>query len=58
VTAAAGHEPTPNPRGEAMVAELKWVHDMIRQDLAVIRRMAADTAAGEPASAIRRGLVS
>ena len=43
----------PNPRGEAMVAELKWVHDMIRHDLGVIRQMAADTEAGLPASAIR-----
>jgi Hemerythrin HHE cation binding domain len=46
----------PNPRGEAMVAELKWVHDMIRQDLAVIQQLAADTVAGQPASTIRRGL--
>ena len=43
----------PNPRGEAMVAELRWVHDMIRHDLGVIRQMAADTEAGLPASAIR-----
>jgi hypothetical protein len=53
------HVPTedqPNPRGEAMVAELKWVHDMIRQDLATIRQLAADTAAGEPAGSIRRGI--
>jgi hemerythrin HHE cation binding domain-containing protein len=54
LTAASG--PAPNPRGEAMVAELRWVHDMIRQDLAMIQQMAADTAAGEPASTIRRGL--
>jgi hypothetical protein len=46
----------PDPRGEAMVAELKWVHDMIRQDLAMIQHLAADTAAGEPASTIRRGV--
>lgn len=45
-----------NPRGEAMVAELRWVHDMIRQDLAMIQQLAADTAAGQPASTIRRGL--
>jgi hypothetical protein len=49
-------EPAVNPRGEAMVAELRWVHDMIRQDLAVIRQLAGDTAAGEPAGAIRRGI--
>ncbi len=52
---AAG-ELAPNPRGEAMVAELKWVHDMIRRDLALIQQMAADTAAGQPAGAIRRGI--
>jgi hypothetical protein len=39
-----------------MVAELKWVHDMIRRDLALIQQMAADTAAGEPAGTIRRGI--
>ncbi len=38
------------------MAELKWVHDMIRQDLAMIQQLAADTAAGEPAGTIRRGL--
>ena len=38
------------------MAELTWVHDMIRQDLAMIQQLAADTAAGEPASSIRRGL--
>jgi len=46
----------PNPRGEALVTELKWVHDMIRQDLAMIQQLAADTAAGQPASTIRRGI--
>ena len=52
---AAG-ELAPNPRGEAMVAELRWVHDMIRQDLALIQQMAAGTAAGEPPGTIRRGI--
>ena len=46
----------PNPRGEALVAELKWVHDMIRQDLSTVRQMAADVAAGLPAVDISRGL--
>jgi Hemerythrin HHE cation binding domain len=46
----------PNPQGEAMVAELKWVHDMIRQDLAIVQQLAADTAAGQPPGAIRRGI--
>ena len=46
----------PNPQGEAMVAELKWVHEMIRHDLGVIGQMAADAEAGEPAGAIRGAL--
>ncbi|MGH3405873.1 MAG: MarR family winged helix-turn-helix transcriptional regulator [Streptosporangiaceae bacterium] len=33
--------PSPTPRGEAMVAELKWVHDMIRRDLGTVRQLAA-----------------
>lgn len=38
------------------MAELKWVHDMIRQDLAMIQQLAAEAAAGQPASTIRRGV--
>jgi hypothetical protein len=45
-----------NPHGEALVAELKWVHDMIRRDLSTVRRMAADVADGLPAADVRRGL--
>jgi len=48
----------PNPRGEAMVAELRWVHDMIRRDLATVRRMADEVAAGRPAGDVRAGLAS
>jgi hypothetical protein len=48
----------PNPRGEAMVAELKWVHDMIRRDLRTVRQMAADVVAGLPAREIQAGLRS
>ena len=51
--------PTPqNPRGEAMAAELKWVHDMIRRDLRTIRQLAADAAAGRAAEEIRAGIGS
>jgi hypothetical protein len=46
----------PSPRGEALVAELRWVHDMIRQDLGTIRQMAADVAAGLPASEVQAGI--
>lgn len=48
----------PNPRGEAMVAELKWVHDMIRRDLRTVRQLAADVASGLPASQIQAGVRS
>jgi hypothetical protein len=47
-----------NPRGEALVAELKWVHDMIRRDLRTVRQMAADVAAGLPAEEIQAGITS
>ena len=47
-----------NPQGEALVAELKWVHDMIRRDLRTIRQMAADVAAGHPADEIQAGIRS
>jgi hypothetical protein len=49
---------SPNPRGEAMVAELKWVHDMIRRDLQTVRQLAADTRAGQPAEQVAAGLRS
>ena len=48
----------PASQGEAMVAELRWVHDMIRRDLGTVRQMAADAGAGQPASAIRAALRS
>ena len=38
----------PNPRGEALVRELRWVHDMIRRDLRTVRALAAGLAAGLP----------
>ena len=44
------------PQGEAMFAELQWIHSVIRSDLEIVREMAADTAAGEPASGIQARL--
>jgi hypothetical protein len=41
-----------------MVAELTWVHDMIRRDLRTIRQMAADAAAGGAAGQIQAGIGS
>ena len=55
---AAGLPAGVNPRGDALVAELRWVHDMIRSDLGAIRQMAADAAAGRPAGALREALRS
>src|ERR1700730_16786574 len=50
-TMALAETRPPDPHGEALVAELKWIHDMIRRDLSTVRRMAADVAAGLPAGA-------
>lgn len=49
---------SPTPMGDALVGELKWVHDMIRRDLATVRRMAADVTAGLPAAEVRAELAS
>jgi hypothetical protein len=45
-----------NPRGEALVEELKWVHDMIRRDLRTVRQLAEGAANGQPADQIRAGI--
>jgi hypothetical protein len=52
---------SPNPRnspGEALVAELRWVHDMVRRDLRTVRQLAADVAAGLSADKVRAGISS
>lgn len=36
----------PSSPGEALVAELLWVHDKIRHDLDVVRQLSADVLAG------------
>jgi hypothetical protein len=45
-------------RGEALVAELKWVHDMIRRDLTTVRRLADDLQGGMPAGRVAAGIRS
>jgi hypothetical protein len=55
---AATEALVPNPHGEALVAELKWVHNLIRSDLRTVRRLASDTAAGLPAGKIQAGIRS
>lgn len=55
----AERPPSPqDPRGEALVAELRWVHDLIRRDLRTVRQMAASVAAGLPAGQARDGIRS
>ena len=48
----------PRTRGDAMVAELKWVHDMIRSDLRIVRQLASDAEAGRPAGEISAGIAT
>ena len=50
--------PSPTPRGEAMVTELKWVHSMIRRDLATVRELATDVHDGRPAAEVTARLRS
>jgi hypothetical protein len=47
-----------SPRGEAMVAELRWVHDMIRRDLQTVRLLAAEVQDGLPAEEVAAGIRS
>lgn len=49
---------SPDPVGDGLVAELKWVHDMIRRDLVTVRRLAADVAARLPAADVRAELAT
>lgn len=44
------------PSDNPLLAELRWVHDMLRADLATIRRLADDAAGGAPAGQIQAGL--
>jgi hypothetical protein len=47
-----------NRWGDALLAELRWVHDMIRRDLATVRRLADEVAAGLPAEDAQTGIRS
>jgi Hemerythrin HHE cation binding domain len=51
-------EQPPGSRGEAMVAELKWVHSMIRQDLQTVRRLADDVQGGMSGGRVAAGIRS
>jgi hypothetical protein len=47
-----------NPRGDALIEELMWVHRMIRTDLGTVRRLADEVLAGLPAGEVRGGIQS
>jgi hypothetical protein len=48
---------TPSPAADGRLAqELRWVHDLLRRDLATVRRLAAQAAGGLPAPEIRAAL--
>jgi iron-sulfur cluster repair protein YtfE (RIC family) len=42
------HVHASNPRGEALVEELQWVHGMIRRDLRTVRALATEVQGGLP----------
>ncbi|MEO5950914.1 MAG: hemerythrin domain-containing protein [Chloroflexia bacterium] len=46
-------EGTTNPMGEQMVEELKWVHGMIRDNLAIISGMVGRISNGHPAEQVQ-----
>ena len=46
-------EGTPNPQGEALVAELRWIHDILRGNLETIASIVGEINGGEPAEQIQ-----
>ena len=51
---SAPTEPESHPFGRALVQELIGIHSVLRRDLGVVLRLAADVAAGAPAEQARR----
>lgn len=51
-------EGAPTTRGDALVRELRWVHDLIRRDLTTVRHMAEQIPAGLPIPEISAGIES
>jgi hypothetical protein len=39
-----------------LLAQLQWVHDMVRRDLAAVRELAREVSRGAPASGIQEGV--
>ncbi len=51
-------EGAPTTRGDALVRELRWVHDLIRRDLTTVRHVAERIPAGLPIREISAGIES
>jgi hypothetical protein len=49
-------EGTPNPPGEALVDELRWIHGIIRDNLTAIRALTDQVATGVPAAQLQAQL--
>ena len=45
-----------HPRGEALLEELRWVHGIIRENLAAIRALAGEVAGGAPVARVQAAL--
>ena len=45
-------DPQPTTHGEALMAELRWVHDAIRRDLDTVRTLSVDVRDGAPPAVI------
>jgi hypothetical protein len=46
-------EGTPNPRGDALVEELRWIHGIIRENLAAIQALTVQASNGAPAEQLQ-----
>ncbi|WP_326596919.1 hemerythrin domain-containing protein [Streptomyces sp. NBC_01803] len=46
----------PHPQGEALAAQLLWVHDMVRRDLDTVQKLADEVAEGLAADAVTAAL--
>jgi len=49
-------EGTPNPRGDALLQELQWIHAVIREQLAAIAALSAEVHAGAAVENVRAQL--
>ena len=51
-----GPRALPHPQSRGLIRQLRWVHDMLRRDLAAVRELAARVADGASTAEVRGGL--